>query len=50
MSDEFNITADSPDTRDHIFESLSQAWVAEPSKQVLNLQVVENAVHVNLHF
>ncbi|HLX46580.1 MAG TPA: alkaline phosphatase family protein [Bryobacteraceae bacterium] len=50
MSDEFIINADSPAMRDHIYESLRNAWVGEPGKQVFNLEMVENAVRVNLHF
>jgi len=50
MSDEFTINADSPAMRDHIYESLRNAWVGEPGKQVFNLEMVENAVRVNLHF
>ncbi len=48
MSDEFTIYVDSPALRDELHSSLETAWVGEPGRALFFLQVLENAIRVNL--
>lgn len=49
MSDEFNIYADTVELRDKIYESLKAAYIDTPERPVFHLQVIENAIRVNIY-